>query len=170
MAEHVEVVARGLDRFIEKRGGVLWRAAWLLTGDSQLAEDLVQTALSKCYTRYDDLSDDGQSEAYVRTAIYRTFVSWWRRLSWRGEFPSETVPESGCTESLSNLRIDIMRALKTLPRMQRAVLVLQYLEDRSVADIAALLGISEGTVKTHSHRGRGALRGSVHLQEQGATS
>ncbi|MGO1487926.1 MAG: SigE family RNA polymerase sigma factor, partial [Arachnia sp.] len=148
----------------------LWRAAWLLTGDSQHAEDLVQTALSKCFTHYDDLAGDEAFEAYVRTAIYRTFVSWWRRKSWRGETPSETVEESEATESSVWLRIDIMRALDGLPRMQRAVLVLQYLEDRSTDDIATLLGIAPGTVKTHSHRGRAALRGSVHLEDQGATS
>jgi len=170
MAEQSGIEVRGFERFVAERGRTLWRAAWLLTGDSQYAEDLVQTALSKCFTRYDDLGDDESFEAYVRTAIYRTFVSWWRRLSWRGEMPSEMVAESVVAETETSLRIDIMRALNGLPRMQRAVLVLQYLEDRSTDDIAALLGIAPGTVKTHSHRGRAALRGSVHLEEQGAKS
>ena len=170
MSEQTGVEVRGFERFVAERSRALWRAAWLLTGDSQHAEDLVQTALSKCYTRYDDLGDDESFEAYVRTAIYRTFVSWWRRLSWRGEVPSEMVADSATTDSASGLRIDIMRALETLPRMQRAVLVLQYLEDRSIDDIAVLLGVANGTVKTHSHRGRAALRDSVHLEAQGAAS
>ena len=170
MSEQSDIEVRGFERFVAERGKALWRAAWLLTGDSQHAEDLVQTALSKCYTRYDDMAGDEAFEAYVRTAIYRTFVSWWRRKSWRGETPSETVEESEATESSAWLRIDIMRALDGLPRMQRAVMVLQYLEDRSTDDIATLLGIAPGTVKTHSHRGRAALRGSVHLEDQGATS
>ncbi len=170
MTEQQGIEARSFERFVLDRGKALWRAAWLLTGDSHHAEDLVQTALSKCYTRYDDMAGDEAFEAYVRTAIYRTFVSWWRRKSWRGETPSEIAPESVTTESASWLRVDIMRALDGLPRMQRAVMVLQYLEDRSTDDIATLLGIAPGTVKTHSHRGRAALRSSVHLEAQGAGS
>lgn len=164
------IEAGGFERFVAKRGKAMWRAAWLLTGDSQHAEDLVQTALSKCFTRYDDMAGDEAFEAYVRTAIYRTFVSWWRRMSWRGETPAEVIAESVATEPESWLRVDIMRALDGLPRMQRAVLVLQYLEDRSTNDMARMLGIAPGTVKTHSHRGRAALRGSVHLEDQGAKS
>lgn len=155
---------RGLERFIADRGSRLWRAAWLLVGDHQHAEDLVQTALSKCYFRYENFDDDGEFEAYVRTAIYRTFVSWWRRKSWRGEFAVETIPEGvGEDNSESALRLDVLRALDDLPRMQRAVIVLQYLEDRSLKDIADELGITVGAVKTHSSRGRAALRRSGHL-------
>ncbi|MEO7586989.1 MAG: SigE family RNA polymerase sigma factor [Arachnia sp.] len=170
MTEQADDEVRGFERFVADRGRALWRAAWLLTGDSHHAEDLVQTALSKCYVRYDDIDGDESFEAYVRTAIYRTFVSWWRRMSWRNETPSEMVVESEAEEAQSSLRIDIMRALDGLPRMQRAVMVLQYLEDRSVDDIAQLLGVAPGTVKAHSHRGRAALRGSVHLEDQGARS
>lgn len=154
---------RGLERFISDRGTRLWRAAWLLVGDHQHAEDLVQTALSKCYFRYENFDDDGEFEAYVRTAIYRTFVSWWRRKSWRGEFSVEHLPESGDGGDDAPLRLDVLRALDELPRMQRAVIILQYLEDRSVKDIAAELGITVGAVKTHSSRGRAALRRSGHL-------
>lgn len=155
---------RGLERFLSDRGARLWRAAWLLVGDHQHAEDLVQTALSKCYFRYENFDDDGEFEAYVRTAIYRTFVSWWRRKSWRGEFTVETIPEAvGQDNSEAALRLDVLRALDDLPRMQRAVVVLQYLEDRSLKDIADELGITVGAVKTHSSRGRAALRRSGHL-------
>ena len=169
MAEQDVTEVRGFERFVTDRGRRLWRAAWLLTGDRQHAEDLVQTVLSKCYGRYDSIGSDEEFEAYVRTAIYRTFVSWWRRMSWRNESPTGLVPEerSQASAETSSLRMDLMRALDGLPRMQRAVLVLQYLEDRSVEDIARELGIAPGTVKAHSHRGRAALRGSVHLADAG---
>lgn len=170
MSDQQDIEVRGFEGFVATRGKALWRAAWLLTGDSQHAEDLVQTALSKCFTRYDDVGNDESFEAYVRTAIYRTFVSWWRRLSWRNESPSEAVADTPTPDTATTLRVDIMRALDGLPRMQRAVLVLQYLEDRSTNDIASLLGVSPGTVKTHSHRGRAALRGSIHLEDQGAAA
>lgn len=171
MSEHAEPTpVRGFERFVIERGRALWRAAWLLTGDRQHAEDLVQTVLSKCYGRYESIGDDEGFEAYVRTAIYRTFVSWWRRMSWRGETATEHIPEGAAEQPSTSLRMDMLRALEDLPRMQRAVLVLQYFEDRSTADIAELLGIAPGTVKAHSHRGRAALRGSVHLTESGVRS
>ena len=167
MTEHEVEEAIGFERFVARRGRDLWRAAWLLTNDSQHAEDLVQTALAKTWGRYEAIGNDAQFEAYVRTTIYRTFVSWWRKLSWRNEKPSETLTDRASSESSPNLRVDLMRALDELPRMQRAVLVLQYFEDLSVEEIARQLGISTGTVKTHSSRGRAALRGSVHLIEAG---
>ena len=160
----------GFERFVARRGKDLWRAAWLLTSDSQHAEDLVQTALAKTWGRYEEIGNDHQFEAYVRTTIYRTFVSWWRKLSWRNERPAETLAESGLEDSTSSLRLDLMRALDELPRMQRAVLVLQYFEDLSVEEIAHRLGVTTGTVKTHSSRGRAALRGSSHLIEAGVAS
>ena len=162
---------QGIETFIAQRGGDLLRAAWALTGDSHHAEDLLQTALAKSLGAYDKLANDHKFEAYLRTTMYRTYISWWRRLSWRSEFPSDTVDDDTPTpDGTAELRLDVLRALATLPRMQRAVLVLQYLEDRSVDDIAVLLGVTSGTVKTHSHRGRAALRGSVHLEDQGATT
>ena len=62
------------DRFVEDRGGALWSAAWLLTSDPHSAVDLVQTALMKCYGRYPRFDSDRAFEAYVRTAIYQTYV------------------------------------------------------------------------------------------------
>lgn len=153
----------GFEDFVERRGQALWRAAWLLTGDAHKAEDLVQTALTKTYTRYTD--DDPTFESYVRTTIYRTFVSSWRRR-WNGEVPTESLPEPGNDdEALDVRRVDVLRALGTLPRMQRAVLVLRYFEDRPITEVAELLGLAQGTVKAYSHRALEALRGSVHLEE-----
>lgn len=157
--------ARDFDAFVVQRSGRLWRAAWLLTGDRQRAEDLVQTALTKCYSKYAALSDDDAFEAYLRTTMYRTYVSWWRRR-WNGEQPAEQLPEGSLDAAFETTQVDLARALGELPKMQRAVLVLRFFDDRSVADVAQLLGISEGTVKTHSSRGCAALRGSLHLAEE----
>ena len=166
-AQEVAPAILGFDQFVRERGRALWRAAWLLTGDGHHAEDLVQAALAKCYGRYDQIADDAGFEAYVRKAIYRTYVSWWRRMSWRSEIPAELVPDRPTGPFDQFLRVDLLRALDELPRMQRAVLVLQFFEDRSLDEIGGLLGISTGSVKTHSHRGRTALRGSLHLADQG---
>ncbi len=154
-----------IESFIEARSGDLLRAAWMLTGDSHHAEDLLQTALAKSLGAYARLANDHKFEAYLRTTMYRTYISWWRRKSWRSETPSEHLPEHGGDDSTAELRLDVMRALATLPRMQRAVMTMRYVEDRSVAEVAESLGISEGTVKNYAHRGCAALRESAHLQE-----
>ncbi|NLE96631.1 MAG: SigE family RNA polymerase sigma factor [Propionibacterium sp.] len=160
-----DVTASSLERFVAQRGRALLRAAWLLVGDDHHAEDLLQTALSKCYSRYDVLANDHKFEAYVRTTLYRTYVSWWRRLSWRGESTSDEVRQPPVEAADVALRVDVLKALDTLPRMQRAVLVMRYLEDRSIADVAKTLGISTGTVTTYTARGVRALREAPHLME-----
>lgn len=102
----------GFEAFVRRRGRDLWRSAWLLTGDGGRAEDLVQTALAKTYPRYD--GNDRSFEAYVRTTIYRTFVSWWRRR-WTGEVPSEHAADVGTAGEVDGgLRIDVLRALEQL--------------------------------------------------------
>lgn len=150
------------DQFVDEHGRTLWRAAFLLTGDHHKAEDLVQTALTKAHGRYS--GNDAEFERYVRTTIYHTYVSWWRRR-WNAEYPTEELPEAVHERADSSLRLDVLRALATLPKMQRAVLVLRYFEDRPVAEVAGLLGISQGTVKSHAHRGCEALRNSSHLTD-----
>lgn len=152
----------GFDQFVVNRGRALWRAAYLLTGERQKAEDLVQTALMKTYPKYAD--NDAMFEGYVRTTIYNTYVSWWRRR-WNAESPTETLPEGDRADDDAGISVDVLRALATLPKMQRAVLVLRFFEDRPVAEVATMLDITEGTVKSHAHRGCEALRNSVHLTQ-----
>lgn len=155
---------RSFEQFVADRGERLLRAAWLLTGDRHHAEDLVQTALAKCFGRYADLPDDARFEAYIRTTLHRTYISWWRKLSWRNEKPSEIRAEPVHTDGDADLRVDLTRALRSLTRPQRAAITLRYVEDMSVAEVARVLGMPEGTVKTHIHRGVAALRGSGELQ------
>ncbi|MEO7586987.1 MAG: SigE family RNA polymerase sigma factor [Arachnia sp.] len=161
-----DAAAHGIEGFLADRGSRLLRAAWLLTGDDHHAEDLLQTALAKSLGKYDALANDHKFEAYLRTTIYRTFVSWWRRKSWSSETVTEQVPEHVDDDVPVALRLDVLRALDTLPRMQRAVLSLRYLEDRPIAEVASILGIGEGTVKKYAHRGCVTLQGSVHLTDE----
>lgn len=169
MEESGDDAACGIERFLADRGSGLLRAAWLLTGDDHHAEDLLQTALAKTLGKYDALANDHKFEAYLRTTIYRTYVSWWRRKSWRSETVAEHVPEQVEDEAPTELRLDVLRALDTLPRMQRAVVSMRYLEDRPIAEVAQVLGIGEGTVKKYAHRGCAALQGSVHLADEEAS-
>ena len=152
----LDQTAVGFDAYVRRHRRDLWRAAWLLTGERDKADDLVQTALARTYGRYTALANDHKFDAYVRTTMYRTFASWWRR-KWNGETPGE-IPEGALTDGAVD--VDLARALSELPRQQRAVLVLRFFEDRSVAEVATLLGIAQGTVKAHTSQGCAALRRS----------
>ena len=82
---------------------------------------------------------------------------------------TKAMPEQVDDDVPVALRLDVLRALDTLPRMQRAVLSLRYLEDRPIAEVASILGIGEGTVKKYAHRGCVTLQGSVHLTDEEAS-
>jgi RNA polymerase sigma-70 factor (ECF subfamily) len=154
----VEGVA--FEDFVASRYGALLRTAFLLTGDYQHAEDLLQTALTSVYLRWSRLRDKGAAEAYVRKTLATTYTSWWRRRSWR-EHPQADLPERSASADVtsgSDARNDMWVHLRTLPRQQRAVIVLRFYDDRSVEETAALLGIGAGSVKSYTSRALSALR------------
>jgi RNA polymerase sigma-70 factor (sigma-E family) len=136
------------------RQQTLVRSAYLLTGDFQRAEDLVQEALIRAAVRWDQLVD-GNPDAWVRTVVYRENVSWWRRN--RREHLVEVVDDrsvAGPGEAAVLLR----EALARLSWGQRAVLLLRYAEGLSVADTAAALGVTGGTVKKQTSIALARLR------------
>lgn len=95
-------------------------SAWLLTGDHQLAEDLVQTALAKSWGAFDRVGVDG-FEAYVRRVMFTTYISWWRR-KWRGERPTEAQAAGVLGISVGTVKSQCSRALTALrssPRLRR---------------------------------------------------
>jgi DNA-directed RNA polymerase specialized sigma24 family protein len=81
------------EEYVAARSAALWRSAWLLTGDRHRAEDLVQTALMKCWRRWDRIDDPAAVEAYVRRTMVTTYTDWWRRR-WNGELPTGTIPDT----------------------------------------------------------------------------
>lgn len=150
----------GFAEFVQARSPALLRTAWLLTGDVGRAEDLLQTVLARAWRNWRRVARDGNPEAYVRRMLYTTYLTWWQRR-WRGEVPAETLPDSAEPESMaadSAVRITVRRALARLSGRQRAVLVLRFFEDLSVAETATLLGCTAGTVKTQTSRALAALR------------
>ncbi|WP_432827154.1 SigE family RNA polymerase sigma factor [Dactylosporangium sp. CA-092794] len=156
----------GFAEFVAARSHVLLRAAWLLTGDAGRAEDLLQTALARSWQHWDRIAKGGNPEGYVRRVLYNTYMSWWRR-QWRGELPSAAPPDRAGAEDLaaeSAARDGLRRALARLTGRQRAVVVLRYVEDRTVAETAELLGCSAGTVKTLAFRGLEALRADAAVR------
>lgn len=145
--------------FVAARSRSLLRTAYLLTGDHQMAEDLVQSALTKTYLAWGRIRDRDALEAYVRRTMITTQTSWWRRR-WRGETPTELLPETPYDGALgaSDERVRVWPHLRALPARQRTVLVLRYYEDLSEGEIAGLLGCSAGTVKSQAHRALTTLR------------
>lgn len=133
-----------------ERQGALLRLAVLVSGDRQRAEDLVQDALTKVALRWGRLHDQNP-DAYARQVIARTHVSWWRRT--RRETALEHLPEThGLDPSHAvERRLLLDRALAALTPRQRAVVVLRYYEDLTVAHVADTLGVSTGTVKSQTH-------------------
>jgi RNA polymerase sigma-70 factor (sigma-E family) len=153
------------DEYVAARSRALWRSAWLLTGDRHRAEDLVQTALLKCWRRWDRITDAEAVEAYVRRTMVTTYTDWWRRR-WNGELPTSELPEPEPPAAADpGLRHDVLAALARLPRGQRAVVVLRYFDDLTEAQTAAALGIGIGTVKSQTSRALRSLRESGLLEE-----
>jgi RNA polymerase sigma-70 factor (sigma-E family) len=151
--------------FVRARSEHHLRVATLLTGSAVEAEDLVQSSLMRLYRAWPGLDVDSASpDAYLRTIIVNTRRSWWR-ARWRQESPTASVPDrrdpadgGGDPADRQAVGAVVRAALAGLPRQQRAVLVLRYLEDLPEAEVAALLGCSVGSVKTHAYRGLRALR------------
>jgi RNA polymerase sigma-70 factor (sigma-E family) len=156
----------GFVEFVAVRSPVLLRCAWLLTGDGGRAEDLLQTTLALVWPKWRRVAEGGNPEAYVRRVLFSVYLSW-RRRRWRYELPSASVPDHGDGTDLagdSAVRDAVHRALGRLSRQQRAVVVLRYLEDLSVAETADLLGCSAATVKVQAGRALATLRGDPHLR------
>ena len=150
------------DSFVAARTGALLRTAYLLTGDQQLAEDLVQSALVKASLRWRRIVARGSPEPYVRTVLYREHVSWWRRRKvaevLAAELPEPRTPSAPDFVDVLAESDRVRTALLRLPPRQRAVLVLRYFEDRPEGEVAAMLGCSVGTVRSHNARGLARLR------------
>src|SRR4051795_13489691 len=127
----------------------LYRTAYLMLGDHQLAEDLVQTSLAKTYASWRKVKEPHAAPAYARVVLANTAASWFRRRGWRNERPTETLPDAGIEHDPST-RPAVVDALATLAPRQRAVVVLRYYDDLSVREVAQALGISEGTVKSQT--------------------
>ncbi|MDI6099101.1 SigE family RNA polymerase sigma factor [Actinoplanes sp. NEAU-A12] len=145
--------------FVADRGQSLLRIAHALTGDRESAQDLVQGALAKAYARWPRIH--GDAEAYVRKIIYNDRASAWRRPGRRNEVTVAEVPDraaAGRHDQDVTDRIAVREALLSLPERQRAVLVMRYLEDRSVEETAEVLGCRPGTVASQASRALNKLR------------
>lgn len=142
--------------FVVARGPALRRMAFLMTGDWHRAEDVTQSALARLYAVWPKVDLLG-AEDYARRIVVRTVVDSRRRF-WSRERPSATLPDLGGPEDQADSRVDLLRALALLPAEQRAILVLRFWEDLSVNQVAGVLALSAGTVKSRTARALARLR------------
>jgi RNA polymerase sigma-70 factor (sigma-E family) len=144
--------------FVAARSAALFRSAYLLTGQREAAEDLLQTVLAKVARRWSRIRLS--PEPYVRRALYHEQVSRWR-LRLRGRELAGAVPDAaapGDHAAATDLRLALAAALGRLTPRQRAVVVLRYVEDLSERDVAAVLDVSIGTVRSTAFRALARLR------------
>jgi RNA polymerase sigma-70 factor (sigma-E family) len=142
--------------FVRAHSASLFRTAYLMTGDYQRAEDLLQTTLVRVYQRWPRIDAMEQPVAYARKVLLSQASSWWRRRS-SHETPMELVdrPTSGggvdgdwIGQIAEHERV--WTAVLSLPARQRAVTVLKYYEGLTEAQIAETLAMAPGTVKSHN--------------------
>ena len=136
----------------------LRRTAYALCGNWHTADDLVQATFVKVYPKWWRVRT-GETDAYVRRTLINTYLSLLRKQ--RRETVVAVVPDRPAPPV--DLHDDLLRALRELPPKQRAVVVLRHLDDLSIAEVARILQVAEGTVKSQSNRAIAALRASMTL-------
>ncbi|GAB2684452.1 SigE family RNA polymerase sigma factor [Thalassiella azotivora] len=147
------------------RAAALRRTAFLVCADWHLADDLVQTTLVKVHAAWPRLRRRDALDAYARRTLVRVAIDESRR-PWRREHSAETVPEprpapgggAPPVEDGVTGRLDALALLDELAPGQRAVMVLRYWEDLPVEQVAELLDVSVGTVKSQAHKAARTLR------------
>ncbi len=162
-------VAKGRDvafeRYVASRQHALLRTAVLLTGDVQLAEDLLQASLSRLYSAWHRVERADALDSYVRRIMVNQQISWWRR-AWRHREttvdPADLEPHQRTATSGVDLQVveraALWRVVQMLPPRQRATIVLRFYEDLSEAQTAELMGCTVGTVKAATSRALTRLR------------
>jgi RNA polymerase sigma-70 factor (sigma-E family) len=145
------------EAYVAARAAALRRTAYLLCGDWHQAEDVVQNALTKLYLAWRRVEKRDGIDAYARQIVVRCVLDE-RRRGWRRERPVLVLPDVVGVDPSSDDREILLAALAAVPPQQRAVLVLRYWDDVSIAETASMLGISEGAVKSASSRGLDNLR------------
>lgn len=152
--------ASGFEDYLDRHGAALQRYAFVLTGNAADGEDLVQTALAKAYRQWRRIDRMSSPHAYVRRILTNCFVDQRRRRPavYSGDALIDVAdPAADFAGQTADLDA-IIRSLDCLTAQQRAVLVLRYLLDLSDEDIAAELGCSASSVRSHASRGLQRLR------------
>ncbi|MEV5719132.1 SigE family RNA polymerase sigma factor [Amycolatopsis mediterranei] len=139
------------------------RFAAVLTGDRELAQDVVQDALVRAHQQWRRVAAADRPELYLRKMVVNGYLSWRRRWYQRSvqATPDVTRFAEAAAPDHADRIVDadrLARLLGALSRAQRAAIVLRFYEDLDDSEIAEVLGCAVGTVRSHISRGLGALR------------
>lgn len=140
----------------------LVRIGWALTGDLGAAEDIAHDVLVEVFARWSSIDDPG---AYARRALVNRFRSRWRRAERERRATSRLAGRASPPVLLPEPSAEVWRAVRRLPHRQRAAIVLTVVEDRSVEDVADLLGCAPETARTHVRRAKSALAADLARME-----
>jgi RNA polymerase sigma-70 factor (sigma-E family) len=154
------------DEFARRALPGLVRYAVMLTGDRDLAQDVVQEVMVRAHSRWRRIVRAHRPELYVKTMVTHEYLSWRRRWAVRSitAVPDERLDRASATDLAADPvvrtadRADVWAYLATLPRQQRAVLVLRYYEGLTDAEIAAVLDCKPATVRGYAARALATLR------------
>jgi RNA polymerase sigma-70 factor, ECF subfamily len=148
------VAAEDFDELYQAQYGNVVAMAYGLTGDLAEAQDLAQEAFCRAWQRWHRIAAYDDPLAWVRRVVANLAASRWRRVL---VVRKHQRHEQSDVPPLGPDRVALVAALRRLPRNHRHAIVLRYLGDRSVAEVASELRVPEGTVKAWLHRGRAAL-------------
>ena len=151
---------REFDRFYEAVHRPLIGQAYLLTGDLQWAEDLVQETLVRAWQRWDRVGHLEDPHGWARRVLHNLAVSHMRRRAVRLRYAASEVRVS---PEPSSSDVDLMSGLRKLPVNQRRALVLTAVAGLQVAEVAKEMNVREGTVRVWLSRGRAELAGVLDL-------
>jgi RNA polymerase sigma-70 factor (ECF subfamily) len=155
----------GFAAFARRERRPLVAFAWSLTGDFATAEDVAQEALEAAWHRWDRVGGYDKPGAWARRVVANRAAGRHRRSGRERRALARWAGGAVDAVELSPDDDQFWHAVRGLPPRQAQAVALHYLEDRSIADIAAVLGCAEGTVKVHLHRGRLALARTLGLMD-----
>ncbi|WP_306206426.1 SigE family RNA polymerase sigma factor [Actinoplanes sp. RD1] len=158
------------DFVAERRGQMLYTARLLTAGDAHLAEDLVQTALTKLYISWSAFRRADNPDGYVRRTLVNALMDERKRAGRFGR-PVADIPERAAGTAPDDGDPELSRALRALPPRMRAAVVFRFVHELDVAQTAEALGCSTGTVKSQTARALDKLRATLDVpqfQQQGA--
>ncbi|MGX7681784.1 SigE family RNA polymerase sigma factor [Jatrophihabitans sp. DSM 45814] len=146
--------------FVAARQRGLLRFAMVLTGDRELSEDICADVLVRVFERWERLRSTDHLNAYVQRMIVNDFISWRRRMRLARSYSQRQGPISVVEDHAASYasRQEMIGRLASLPRRQRAAIVLRFYAGLSDDEIATTLSCRPSTARSHISRGLERLR------------
>lgn len=157
--------AAPIEEFCRAVSPRLLGALVLQCDDRQVAEDIAQEALARAWERWDTVRQMGSPEGWVFRVGFNLALSWRRRIAVARRSEPLLAARDRVDGPDSALRVDLARALRSLPARQRSAVVCRYYADLSVSETAEVLGCAEGTVRSLCHQGLDRLRAVYEMSE-----